>query len=83
MRKLMLAGAIGLLPLLGVATAGTAAASVAGGMTALDRLASEHSNVEEARYRRCHRVCVRRNYRGYCVRSVLRCYRPVRRYYRW
>lgn len=82
MRKLMMAGAIGLLPILGVATAGTASASAPGGMTLLNGLASDHSNVEDVRYRRCHRVCVRRNYRGYCVRSVVRCYRPVRRYYR-
>ncbi|MBN9259746.1 MAG: hypothetical protein J0I57_01405 [Hyphomicrobium sp.] len=86
MRKLMMACMFGLLPVMGVATAGSAAAAAPGNMTVLDRLATTSSIVDEVRYRRgyrCYRVCTRRNYRGRCVRSAQRCYRPVRRYHRW
>lgn len=86
MRKLMMACMFGLLPVMGVATAGSAAAAAPGNMTVLDRLATTSSIVDEVRYRRgyrCYRVCTRRSYRGRCVRSAQRCYRPVRRYHRW
>lgn len=86
MRKLMMACMFGLLPVMGVATAGSAAAAAPGNMTVLDRLTTTSSIVSEVHYRRgyrCYRVCTRRNYRGRCVRSVQRCYRPVRRYHRW
>ena len=86
MRKLMMACLLALLPVMGIATAGPASAAAPGAMTLLDRIASEHSNVDQARYHRryrCYRVCTRRNYRGRCVRSVQRCTRPSRRYYRW
>lgn len=83
MRKLLMACAVGLLPAMGMIGATPASAAAPGGMTLLDSIASEHSNVEQARYRRCYRVCTARNYRGRCVRSYVRCYRPVRRYYRW
>lgn len=86
MRKLMMACMFGLLPVMGVATAGSAAAAAPGNMTVLDRLATTSSIVDEVRYRRgyrCYRVCTRRNYRGRCIRSAQRCYRPVRRYHRW
>jgi len=85
MRKLLIAGAFALLPMMGVATAGSAAAAAPGSLPALDRLVSEHSTVDQARYHRryrCYRVCTVRNYRGRCVRSVQRCTRPVYRSYR-
>ena len=86
MRKLMMACMFGLLPVMGVATAGSATAAAPGNMTLIDRLATQGSLVDEARYHRryrCYRVCTRRSYRGRCIRSVQRCYRPARRYYRW
>lgn len=86
MRKLMMACLFGLLPVMGVATAGSASAAAPSNMTVLDKLATTSSIVDEVRYRRgyrCYRVCTRRNYRGRCVRSAQRCYRPARRHYRW
>ncbi len=85
MRKLMMACLFGLLPVMGVATAGTASAAAPGNMTTLDRLATTSSVVDQVRYHRgyrCYRVCTRRNYRGRCVRTAERCYRPARRHYR-
>jgi hypothetical protein len=90
MRKLMMACLFGLLTVMGVATtAGTASAAAPGNMTILDRLATTSPVVDQVRYHRsyrrgyrCYRVCTRRNYRGRCVRTAERCYRPARRHYR-
>ena len=46
MRKLMMACMFGLLPVMGVATAGSAAAAAPGNMTVLDRLATTRSIVD-------------------------------------
>lgn len=85
MRKLMMACMFGMLPIMGLASAGPAAAAAPGNMTVLDKLATTTSIVDQARYHRryrCYRVCTRRTYRGRCIRSVKRCYRPHRRHYR-
>ena len=84
MRKLLMALMLSLLPVLGMASIGPASAAAPSNMTLLDRLSTAESDVDQVRYRRyrCYNVCIRRNYRGYCTRSVRRCYRRGYRYYR-
>jgi hypothetical protein len=94
MRKFMMALALVLLPVLGMASVSPASAAAPSSMTLLDKLSTAQSSVEQAQYKRryrrhyrpryryyprrtrCYRVCVRRNYSGYCTRTVRR-----RRYY--
>ena len=90
MRKILMALALVLVPVLGMASVSPASAAAPSSMTLLDKLSTVHSSVEQAqykrryrrhyrpryyprRYRRCYRVCVRRNYSGYCTRTVRRC----------
>jgi hypothetical protein len=77
MRKIALALAVCLLPILGVATSGPASAAAPGSMTLIDRLALPQSMADDVRYRcytRCRRVCTKRVL-GKCVRYTRRCYR--------
>lgn len=74
MRKIAAALAVCLLPIVGVATSGTASAAAPGNMTLLDRLATAVSNVDQVRhrcYRRSVRVCTKRLL-GKCVRHRTR-----------
>jgi hypothetical protein len=91
MRKFMMALALVLLPVLGMASVSPASAAAPSSMTLLDKLSTAQSSVEQAQYKRryrrhyrpryryyprrtrCYRVCVRRNYSGYCTRTVRRC----------
>lgn len=93
MRRLIMALALLLLPVLGLASVSPASAAAPSGMTLLDRLSTAQLGVEQAQYKRryryrrhyrpryryyprryrCYRVCVRRNYSGYCTRTVRRC----------
>lgn len=70
MRKTVLAFAVCLLPVVGVATSGPASAAAPGSMTLLDRLATAESPVDQVRhrcYRRTVRTCTKRVF-GKCVR---------------
>jgi hypothetical protein len=76
MRKLILAAAVCLLPVVGVGASGPANAAAPAAMTILDRLSTPESNVEQAQYRRrCYqrtvRVCTKRIF-GKCVRHRYR-----------
>ena len=83
MRRIMLALAVSLLPILGLATSGPASAAAPGNMTLLDRLATAETNVDQVRhrcYRRSVRVCTKRIL-GKCVRyrTRIRTYCPRHR----
>lgn len=76
MRKLILAAAVCLLPVVGVAASGPASAAAPAAMTILDRISTPESNVEHVQYRRrCYqrtvRVCTKRLF-GKCVRHRYR-----------
>jgi hypothetical protein len=74
MRKTAVALAVCLLPIMGIATSGTASAAALGNMTLLDRIATAESPVDQVRhrcYRREVRVCVKRIL-GKCVRHRYR-----------
>jgi hypothetical protein len=77
MRKLILAAAVCLLPVVAASTSGSATAAAPGQMTILDRLSTAEANVEQAQYRRrrCYqrtvRVCTKRIF-GKCVRHRYR-----------
>ncbi len=92
MRKFLMALALLLLPVLGMASVSPASAAAPSGLTLLDKLSTAQSGVEQAQYKRryhrrhyhpryryyprryrCYNVCVRRNYNGYCTRTVRRC----------
>lgn len=69
MRKIVMALAVSLLPVLGMATSSPASASAPGNMTLLDRIAQPQSGVDLVRhrcYRTCHREC-RKRILGKCV----------------
>lgn len=88
MRKILIALALLLLPVMGIA--GSAPASAAPtSMTLLDKLAVGESAVDRVAYKchtNCYRVCARRNYYGHCTYYHRKCHRqchPVyRRHYR-
>jgi hypothetical protein len=95
MRKFLMALALLLLPVLGMASVSPASAAAPSSLTLLDKLSTAQSGVDQAQYyvrrrhryyrpryrsyrpryraHRCYNVCVRRNYGGYCTRSVRRC----------
>jgi len=74
MRKIAIALAVCLLPIVGVAASGAASAAAPGNMTLLDRLATAETPVDQVRhrcYRREVRVCTKRIL-GKCVRHRYR-----------
>ena len=78
MRKIALALAVCLLPLLGVATSGPASAAAAGNMTLLDRLGTVEPGVEQVTHR-----CYRRS-RRVCSKSILgKCLQYRTQYYNY
>ena len=84
MRKIAMALAVCLLPVVGVASSGTASAAAPGNMTLLDRLATAETPVDQVRhrcYRRSVRVCTKRIL-GKCVRhrTRIRTYCPRHRH---
>ena len=89
MRKILMALALVLLPVLGIAGSAPASAAAPSGMTLLDKLAAGQSAIDQVAYKchyNCHRVCARRNYDGYCTYYHRKCHRqchPVyhRRHY--
>ena len=90
MRKILMALALLLLPVMGIAGSAPASAAAPGSMTLLDKLAAGESAIDQVAYKchtHCYRVCARRNYHGYCVywhrKCHRKCYPVYRRYYRW
>jgi hypothetical protein len=89
MRKILMALALLLLPVMGFAGSTPASAAAPGGMTLLDKLAAGQSAIDQVAYKcryNCYRVCARRNYGGYCTYYTRKCHKkcyPVyRRYHR-
>ena len=89
MRKILMALALLLLPVMGIAGSAPASAAAPGGMTLLDKIAVGESILDRVAYKctyHCRRVCARRNYGGYCTyytrKCHRKCYRPYRRHYR-
>jgi hypothetical protein len=89
MRKILMALALLLLPVMGIAGSAPASAAAPGGMTLLDKMAVGESILDTVAAKctyHCRRVCARRNYSGYCTYYHRKCHRkcyPVyRRYHR-
>lgn len=78
MRKILMALALVLLPVLGIAGSAPASAAAPSSMTLLDKLAAGQSAIDQVAYKchyNCHRVCARRNYNGYCTYYHRKCHR--------
>jgi hypothetical protein len=85
MRKILMALALVLLPVLGIASTAPASAAAPSGMTLLDKLAAGQSAIDQVAYKchyNCYRVCVRRNYNGYCTYYHRKCHRQCHPVYR-
>ena len=89
MRKILMALALLLLPVMGIAGSAPASAAAPGSMTLLDKLVAGESATDQVAYKchtHCYRVCARRNYHGYCVywhrKCHRKCYPVYRRHYR-
>jgi hypothetical protein len=83
MRKILLALAVCLLPIVGLATSGPASAAAPGNMTLIDKIQMSQSMVDHVQrrcYTRCRNVCTKRIF-GKCVRTVRRCTRHCYRRY--
>jgi hypothetical protein len=88
MRKILMALALLLLPVMGIAGSAPASAAAPSSMTLLDKLAAGQSAIDQVAYKchtHCYRVCVHRNYSGYCTHYTRKCHKkcvPVYRHRR-